>query len=66
MRMILQGPKNSKLFKNLLKYYLSSLRMIPQGQQGQYLYPNFTGDKTETGVQVACSGQTARQYFLTV
>ena len=39
--------------------------MIPQGQQGQHLYPYFTDDKTETWVQVACSGQTARQYFLT-
>lgn len=62
--MIIQGPKNFvDTFWNLLKYYFSSLRMIPQGQQGKSLYPNFTRDKTETRVQVFFPGQNSQAVF---
>ena len=64
--MIRQRPKNSGCFTKPAKILSLKLRIIPQDQQGQYLYPYFTEDKIETWVQVACPGQIARQYFLTV
>lgn len=37
--MILQGPKNSGCFSKPAKILSLKLRIIPQDQQGQYLYP---------------------------
>lgn len=34
--------------------------MIPQGQQGKALYPDFPGDKTESRVQVVFSQQNSQ------